>query len=53
MASYGWLVLVAAGPVVLGLAVAFGLWRRGRISARERMQQKRAVEDLYSEEEQR
>lgn len=48
-ASADWLVLLVLGPVVLGLAVAWGIFvaRRGGASAEDRRRRDDATRTLY------
>jgi hypothetical protein len=46
-----WSVVTVAGPIVLGLAIAYGLIRRRRLSGREREAQVRATERNYEKPE--
>jgi hypothetical protein len=51
MATFLWLLLVAGGPLLLGLAFAYGIARSRRLSPREREARHRAVEDAYNDNE--
>ncbi|MBB6180594.1 hypothetical protein [Pseudorhizobium flavum] len=51
MADKLWFVIVAIGPVLLGLVIAFGLMRRRRIGTVEKARQEEAVERLYDKPE--
>jgi hypothetical protein len=46
-----WLFVVAGGPIVLGIAIAYALLTRRRKSMAEREASKRATERLYIETE--
>lgn len=47
LSEFLWFAAVALGPVVLSAALAYALLRRRRLSARERIESRRATEDLY------
>jgi len=44
--SWGWLVI--AGPVILGVLIAYALMRQRGVSRAEHMAGERATRDLYS-----
>lgn len=49
MTEFLWLLLVAAGPVLLGAAAAYALLNRRRLTPGEKSAQKRGTERLYRE----
>jgi hypothetical protein len=49
MSEFLWLLLVAAGPVLVGAVAAFVLLNRRRLTPHERSAQKRGTEKLYHE----
>ncbi|MGW9229581.1 hypothetical protein ACWGPT_01785 [Pseudorhizobium sp. NPDC055634] len=51
MADKLWFLIVAIGPVLLGLVLAFALMRKRRISSVEKARQEEAVEQLYDKPE--
>ena len=51
MADKLWFVIVALGPVLLGIVIAYGLMRRRRLGAAEKIRQEEAVERLYDKPE--
>ncbi|MEA3536325.1 hypothetical protein [Rhizobium sp. CC-YZS058] len=42
-----WLFATAGGALILGLAIAYGIMARRRLSGVEKAMQKRRVEELY------
>lgn len=46
-----WWWVTVLGPIVLGLAIAYALLTRRRLTPREKDAQKKAVERLYNEPE--
>ena len=51
MADKLWFVIVALGPVLLGIVIAYGLMRRRRLSTAEKVRQEKAVERLFDKPE--
>lgn len=45
-----WLFAVAIGPILLGGAIGYALWRRRQLSRLEKAAQKRKVEQLYKDD---
>lgn len=50
MAEILWLLAVAGGPVVLGVAIAYAWVRRRRLSRRERQERDKATKELYEQD---
>jgi hypothetical protein len=46
-----WFVIVALGPVLLGIVIAYAIVRRRRLSPAEKIRQKEAVKRLYDKPE--
>lgn len=44
-----WLLILIGGPLVIGAALAYASMKRRRLTSRERIEQKKAVDDLYDE----
>ncbi len=47
MADNLWFVIVGIGPLLLGVAIAYALMKRRRLTGTEKMQQEQAIERLY------
>ncbi|MEO4001859.1 LPXTG cell wall anchor domain-containing protein [Mesorhizobium sp. CAU 1732] len=44
-----WLFILVGGPLLIGAALAYALMKRRRLTPPERVEQRKAVEDLYDE----
>ena len=42
-----WFIVVAIGPVILAAAIIYAVMRRRRLTLAERLDQKRATDELY------
>lgn len=51
MASFGWLLLVGGGPVLLAIAFLYAFMRARRLTPTEKVAQEEKVEELYNEKE--
>lgn len=49
--SWLWLFVVFGGAVVLGLAIAWGMARSGRLTAQQKMAREEGTQRVYDEEE--
>lgn len=47
--SWGWLFVVAVGPLILGLAIGYALARRRNLTVEEKRERHEAIERLYEE----
>jgi hypothetical protein len=47
LTNYLWLGVVAGGPLLLGLLLAYALLRRRRLTGAERAESRQATEKLY------
>ncbi|MDN2564890.1 hypothetical protein N1F89_01530 [Aquibium sp. A9E412] len=47
MDQWLWFLAVAGGPVILGVAFAYALFRRRRLSRREAEAQREATREVY------
>jgi cytochrome c-type biogenesis protein CcmH/NrfF len=45
-----WLIIVALGPLVLGVLIAYALLQRRRFGAAEQTQQDKATQEVYRDE---
>jgi hypothetical protein len=42
-----WLLIVAGGPILIGLAIAYGIFNRRTLTAEEKAAQRDSVDHLY------
>lgn len=49
MSDNTWFLLIAAGPVLLGCAIAYALMRHRQLTPREEQRQHESLQDLYHE----
>jgi hypothetical protein len=50
MTTFLWLLVIAGGPVLIGLVLAYGMMRSRRLTRVEEDARERAVEDMYDTE---
>jgi hypothetical protein len=50
MTNYLWLLVVAGGPALIALAIAYAMIRNRRLTPREKQAQHQAVERMYHED---
>lgn len=50
MTTFLWLLVVAGGPLLIGLVLAYGMLNRRRLTAREEIKREEAIRDLYHSE---
>jgi hypothetical protein len=48
MTTFMWILVVAGGPLVLGLAIAYGMYNQRRLTAREEHRRDKAIKDMYN-----
>lgn len=51
MENYLWLIVVMLGPVLLGVAIFYGMMRQRRLSSREQTASDAATRELYRKDE--
>ena len=50
MSTFLWLLVVAGGPLLIALALAYGMMRGRRLTAAEKRAREDAIERLYDKE---
>ena len=50
MTTYLWLLVVAGGPLLFALAIAYAMIRSRRLTRSERQARHEAVEDMYQKD---
>ena len=50
MTTYLWLLVVAGGPLLIALAIAYAMIRSRRLTRSERQARQEAVEDMYQKD---
>ena len=53
MTTFLWLLVVAGGPLLIALALAYGMMRSRKLSRGEERAREGAIERLYEEEDKR
>jgi len=48
--NFLWLLTVAGGPIILGIAVIYAVMRRRRLKASEKLRQHEGTERLYQDD---